>query len=242
MFTFLNSLFQRSRWCRTSRPSLWRRWLQSALVMLLCLHQRKSRFASFNPVTNIYNYTSFSVTQQLISIFCFLKEKNKAGDLLGDTEKTSTDKKRERRHKKKVKRLKIQEKEKRQKLKEASRTGGNKKPSKAEVTENLKKLTKGGKAVILKVEHFIGLYTNQILIVSDSQCEHFYQIFSKDICYEHILSSCVLLFFSISLYRQNTSHRQVASFISTFLTCTSPFEYLFLAFVHLADSSFVYAG
>ncbi|PWA18872.1 hypothetical protein CCH79_00005046, partial [Gambusia affinis] len=81
-----------------------------------------------------------------------VKEKNKAGDLLGDTEKTSTDKKRERRHKKKVKRLKIQEKEKRQKLKEASRTGGNKKPSKAEVTENLKKLTKGGKAVILKDE------------------------------------------------------------------------------------------
>ncbi|XP_008403363.1 U3 small nucleolar ribonucleoprotein MPP10 isoform X2 [Poecilia reticulata] len=81
-----------------------------------------------------------------------VKEKNKAGDLLGDTEKTSTDKKRERRHKKKAKRLKIQEKEKRQKLKEASRTGGNKKPSKAEVTENLKKLTKGGKAVILKDE------------------------------------------------------------------------------------------
>ncbi|XP_023187906.1 U3 small nucleolar ribonucleoprotein protein MPP10 [Xiphophorus maculatus] len=81
-----------------------------------------------------------------------VKEKNKAGDLLGDTEKTSTDKKRERRHKKKVKRLKIQEKEKRQKLKEASRTGGNKKPSKAEVTENLKKLTKGGKATILKDE------------------------------------------------------------------------------------------
>ncbi|XP_054900715.1 U3 small nucleolar ribonucleoprotein protein MPP10 [Poeciliopsis prolifica] len=81
-----------------------------------------------------------------------VKEKNKAGDLLGDTEKTSTDKKRERRHKKKVKRLKIQEKEKRQKLKEASRTGGNKKPSKAEVTESLKKLTKGGKAVILKDE------------------------------------------------------------------------------------------
>ncbi|KAM4744794.1 U3 small nucleolar ribonucleoprotein MPP10 [Anableps anableps] len=81
-----------------------------------------------------------------------VKEKNKAGDLLGDTEKTSTDKKRERRHKKKVKRLKIQEKEKRQKLKEASKTGENKKPSKAEVTENLKKLTKGGKATILKDE------------------------------------------------------------------------------------------
>nr|XP_046245395.1 U3 small nucleolar ribonucleoprotein protein MPP10 [Scatophagus argus] len=81
-----------------------------------------------------------------------IKEKNKAGDILGDGEKTSTDKKRERRHKKKVKRLKIKEKEKRQKLREASVAGENKKPSKAEVTENLKKLTKGGKATILKDE------------------------------------------------------------------------------------------
>ncbi|XP_017259376.1 U3 small nucleolar ribonucleoprotein protein MPP10 [Kryptolebias marmoratus] len=81
-----------------------------------------------------------------------IKEKNKAGDILGDTEKTATDKKRERRHKKKVKHLKIKEKEKRQKLKEASRAGENRKVSKAEVTENLKKLTKGGKATILKDE------------------------------------------------------------------------------------------
>ncbi|KAM9367084.1 LOW QUALITY PROTEIN: U3 small nucleolar ribonucleoprotein MPP10 [Symphorus nematophorus] len=81
-----------------------------------------------------------------------IKEKNKAGDILGDTEKTSTDKKRERRHKKKVKRLKIREKEQRQKLKEATAAGENKKPSKAEVAENLKKLTKGGKATILKDE------------------------------------------------------------------------------------------
>ncbi|XP_070825983.1 U3 small nucleolar ribonucleoprotein protein MPP10 [Chaetodon trifascialis] len=81
-----------------------------------------------------------------------IKEKNKAGDILGDSEKTSTDKKRERRHKKKVKHLKIKEKERRQKLKEARTTGENKKPSKAEVTENLKKLTKGGKATILKDE------------------------------------------------------------------------------------------
>lgn len=70
---------------------------------------------------------------------------------MGDTEKSSTDKKRERRHKKMVKRVKIQEKEKRQKLKEASRTDENRKLSKAEVAENLKKLTKGGKATILKV-------------------------------------------------------------------------------------------
>jgi len=82
------------------------------------------------------------------------KEKNKAGDILGVTEKTSTDKKRDRRHKKTVKRVKIKEKEKRQKLKEASATGENRKQSKAEVTENLKKLTKGGKAKILKVGGF----------------------------------------------------------------------------------------
>ncbi|KAM6950394.1 U3 small nucleolar ribonucleoprotein MPP10 [Lycodopsis pacificus] len=81
-----------------------------------------------------------------------IKEKNKAGDILGDTEKTSTDKKRDRRHKKTVKRLKIKDKEKRQKLKEASGTGVNRKLSKAEVTESLKKLTKGGKARILKDE------------------------------------------------------------------------------------------
>ncbi|XP_074471727.1 U3 small nucleolar ribonucleoprotein MPP10 [Sebastes fasciatus] len=81
-----------------------------------------------------------------------VKEKNKAGDILGDTEKTTTDKKRDRRHKKTVKRIKIKEKEKRQKLKEASKAGENRKPSKAEVTENLKKLTKGGKATILKDE------------------------------------------------------------------------------------------
>uniref|UniRef100_A0A665TCI5 U3 small nucleolar ribonucleoprotein protein MPP10 n=1 Tax=Echeneis naucrates TaxID=173247 RepID=A0A665TCI5_ECHNA len=81
-----------------------------------------------------------------------IKEKNKAGDVLGDTEKTSTDKKRERRHKKKVKSLKIKEKERRQKLKEANKTAETKKLSKADVRENLKKLTKGGKATILKDE------------------------------------------------------------------------------------------
>lgn len=81
-----------------------------------------------------------------------IKEKSKAGDLLGHSEKTSTDKKRERRQKKKVKRLKIKEKERRQKLREANKTGQNKKPSKTEATEHLKKLTKGGKATILKDE------------------------------------------------------------------------------------------
>ncbi|TRY82212.1 hypothetical protein DNTS_023860 [Danionella cerebrum] len=79
-----------------------------------------------------------------------VKEKNKAGDILGDSEKTLTDKKRERRKKKIMKRLKIQEREKRQKLKEAMRGGdGTKKKSKGEVEQTLKKLTKGGKAKIL---------------------------------------------------------------------------------------------
>ncbi|KAM9410476.1 U3 small nucleolar ribonucleoprotein MPP10 [Pholidichthys leucotaenia] len=81
-----------------------------------------------------------------------IKEKNKAGDILGDTEKTSTDKKRERRLKKKVKRLKIKRREKWQKLKEANKAGENNKLSKAEVQENLKKVTKGGKATVLKDE------------------------------------------------------------------------------------------
>ncbi|XP_037545296.1 U3 small nucleolar ribonucleoprotein protein MPP10 [Nematolebias whitei] len=81
-----------------------------------------------------------------------IKEKNKAGDILGDTEKSSTDKKRERRLKKKVKHLKIKEKEKRQKLKEAITSDENKKLSKAEVTKTMKKLAKGGKATILKDE------------------------------------------------------------------------------------------
>uniref|UniRef100_A0A3P9KYF7 U3 small nucleolar ribonucleoprotein protein MPP10 n=1 Tax=Oryzias latipes TaxID=8090 RepID=A0A3P9KYF7_ORYLA len=81
-----------------------------------------------------------------------IKDKNKAGDVLGDIERTKTDKKRERRHIKKVKRLKIKEKEKRQKVKEANKTGESKKISKTEVAENLRKVTKGGKATILKDE------------------------------------------------------------------------------------------
>ncbi|XP_056602856.1 U3 small nucleolar ribonucleoprotein protein MPP10 [Triplophysa dalaica] len=77
-----------------------------------------------------------------------IKEKNKAGDLLGDTEKTTTDKKRERRKKKLAKRMKVQEREKRQKLKQI-KGGENKKKSKAEVEQTIKKLTKGGKAKVL---------------------------------------------------------------------------------------------
>ncbi|XP_061526513.1 U3 small nucleolar ribonucleoprotein protein MPP10 [Phycodurus eques] len=79
-----------------------------------------------------------------------IKEKTKAGDIVGDKEKTSTDKKRERRHKKKVKHFKIKEKEKKQKLREASKAAENKRPSKAQATEDLRKLAKGGKTTILK--------------------------------------------------------------------------------------------
>lgn len=87
---------------------------------------------------------------------------------MGDAEKTSTDKKRERRHKKMVKRVKMKEKEKRQKLKEASKTGENKKPSKVEVAENLKKLTKGGKAMLLKVSVFSSVLSCTSLITVHS--------------------------------------------------------------------------
>ncbi|KAK0156327.1 U3 small nucleolar ribonucleoprotein MPP10 [Merluccius polli] len=80
------------------------------------------------------------------------EEKNKAGDVLGDSEKTMTDKKRQRRKMKKVKQVRIKEKERRQRLKDASGTEENKKLSKNQVAEKLKKITKGGKATILKDE------------------------------------------------------------------------------------------
>lgn len=89
------------------------------------------------------------------------QEKNKAGDILGNTEKTTTDKKRERRKKKKLKRLKIQEREKRQKLKEAMKGGDMKKKSKTEVEQTLKKLTKGGKAKILTVSNLVKCSINE---------------------------------------------------------------------------------
>ncbi|NXD83469.1 MPP10 protein, partial [Halcyon senegalensis] len=81
-----------------------------------------------------------------------IKEKNKAGDVKTDAEKTPTDKKRERRKKKLRKRMKLREKEKRQKLFE------NKKPeqgtilSKKAAAAKLKRLTKEGKASLLKDE------------------------------------------------------------------------------------------
>ncbi|XP_069481021.1 U3 small nucleolar ribonucleoprotein protein MPP10 [Ambystoma mexicanum] len=78
-----------------------------------------------------------------------VKEKNKAGDLKADAEKTATDKKRERRKKKLVKRIKLREKEKRQKLLQKLKPEGVKKLSKKAAADNLKKLTKDGKTTLL---------------------------------------------------------------------------------------------
>ena len=75
--------------------------------------------------------------------------------MLGDLEKTTTDKKRQRRKMKKVKHVRIKEKERQQKLKDASGIEGNKKLSKTQVADKLKKITMGGKATILKVSLFL---------------------------------------------------------------------------------------
>ncbi|XP_072258389.1 U3 small nucleolar ribonucleoprotein protein MPP10 [Pyxicephalus adspersus] len=81
-----------------------------------------------------------------------VKEKNKAGDIKTNAEKTSTDKKRERRQKKALKRFKIKEKEQRQRLIEKQRAEKGKKQTKEAAEANLKKLTKEGKATMLKDE------------------------------------------------------------------------------------------
>ncbi|KAM9375040.1 U3 small nucleolar ribonucleoprotein MPP10 [Phaethornis superciliosus] len=81
-----------------------------------------------------------------------IKEKNKAGDVKTDAEKTPTDKKRERRKKKLRKRMKIREKEKRQKLLEKMKPEQVTKLSKKAAAAKLKKLTKEGKASLLKDE------------------------------------------------------------------------------------------
>lgn len=79
-----------------------------------------------------------------------VKEKTKAGALKADAEKTSTDKKRERRKKKLAKRIKLREKEKHQKLKEKiNAQEGYKKLSKKAAAEKLKTLTKDGKTTLL---------------------------------------------------------------------------------------------
>ncbi|NXA33211.1 MPP10 protein, partial [Eudromia elegans] len=81
-----------------------------------------------------------------------IKEKNKAGDVKTDAEKTPTDKKRERRKKKLRKRMKLREKERRQKLLEKMKPEQGTKLSKKAAAAKLKKLAKEGKASLLKDE------------------------------------------------------------------------------------------
>ncbi|KAM8998282.1 U3 small nucleolar ribonucleoprotein MPP10 [Ara ararauna] len=81
-----------------------------------------------------------------------IKEKNKAGDVKTDAEKTHTDKKRERRRKKLRKRMKQREKEKRQKLLEKMKPEQGTKLSKKAAAATLKRLTKEGKVSLLKDE------------------------------------------------------------------------------------------
>ncbi|NXS82076.1 MPP10 protein, partial [Erpornis zantholeuca] len=81
-----------------------------------------------------------------------IKEKNKAGDIKTDAEKTPTDKKRELRRKKLRKRMKRREKEKRQKLLEKMKPEQGTKLSKKAAAAKLKRLTKEGKASLLKDE------------------------------------------------------------------------------------------
>ncbi|NWH29897.1 MPP10 protein, partial [Chloropsis hardwickii] len=81
-----------------------------------------------------------------------IKEKNKAGDVKTDAEKTPTDKKRELRRKKLRKRMKRREKEKRQKLLEKMKPEQSTKLSKKAAAAKLKRLTKEGKASLLKDE------------------------------------------------------------------------------------------
>ncbi|NWW60975.1 MPP10 protein, partial [Ifrita kowaldi] len=79
-----------------------------------------------------------------------IKEKNKAGDIKTDAEKTPTDKKRELRRKKLRKRMRRREKEKRQKLLEKMKPEQGTKLSKKAAAAKLKRLTKEGKASLLK--------------------------------------------------------------------------------------------
>ncbi|KAF7241588.1 U3 small nucleolar ribonucleoprotein MPP10 [Varanus komodoensis] len=78
-----------------------------------------------------------------------IKEKNKGGDIKTDAEKTSTDKKRERRKKKLAKRMRLKEREKRQKLLEQKSEQGAKLSKKVSAGQ-LKKLTKDGRTSLLK--------------------------------------------------------------------------------------------
>uniref|UniRef100_A0A8C5SET3 U3 small nucleolar ribonucleoprotein protein MPP10 n=1 Tax=Laticauda laticaudata TaxID=8630 RepID=A0A8C5SET3_LATLA len=78
-----------------------------------------------------------------------IKEKNKGGDVKTDAEKTPTDKKRDRRKKKLMKRVKLKEKERRQKLLEKKLEPGAKLSKKASEAQ-LKKLTKEKGTSLLK--------------------------------------------------------------------------------------------
>ncbi|XP_020640393.3 U3 small nucleolar ribonucleoprotein MPP10 [Pogona vitticeps] len=78
-----------------------------------------------------------------------IKEKNRAGDVKTDAEKTSTDKKRERRKKKLARRIKTKEKEKRLKLLE-KKSEQSPRLSKEGSAAQLKKLTKEGRTSLLK--------------------------------------------------------------------------------------------
>ncbi|XP_050165275.1 U3 small nucleolar ribonucleoprotein protein MPP10 [Myiozetetes cayanensis] len=81
-----------------------------------------------------------------------IKEKNKAGDVKTDAEKTPTDKKRELRRKKLRKRMRRREREKRQKLLEKMKPEQGTKLSKKAAAAKLKQLAKEGKASLLKDE------------------------------------------------------------------------------------------
>ncbi|XP_032089230.1 U3 small nucleolar ribonucleoprotein protein MPP10 [Thamnophis elegans] len=78
-----------------------------------------------------------------------VKEKNKGGDVKTNAEKTPTDKKRDRRKKKMMKRLRLKEKERRQKLLESKSELGAKLSRKASEAQ-LKKLTKERGTSLLK--------------------------------------------------------------------------------------------
>ncbi|XP_026565498.1 U3 small nucleolar ribonucleoprotein protein MPP10 [Pseudonaja textilis] len=78
-----------------------------------------------------------------------IKEKNKGGDVKTDAEKTPTDKKRDRRKKKLMKRVKLKEKERRQKLLEKKSEPGAKLSKKASEAQ-LKKLTQERGTSLLK--------------------------------------------------------------------------------------------
>ncbi|KAG8440399.1 hypothetical protein GDO86_006232 [Hymenochirus boettgeri] len=111
------------------------------------------RVVSNLPAISMEEVAPVSVSEATLLAPEEIKEKNKAGDLKTDAEKTATDKKRERRKKKTVKRLKIKEREKRQQQAEKIRAEkGNKGFSKDAAAASLKKLTKEGKATILKDE------------------------------------------------------------------------------------------